>query len=61
MFLDRLLETNRALAELALSWVDDGTILPDTYLIDLHAQAAGEKPGRGALSGRAGFCRGRVR
>ncbi len=35
MFLDRLLETNAALAELALSWTADGTILPDTYLIDL--------------------------
>lgn len=55
MFLDRLLETNRALAELALSWVDDGTILPDTYLIDLdtlceNAQAMkGEADARGII------------
>lgn len=37
MFLDRLLETNRPLAELALSWEADGTVLPDTYLVDLDA------------------------
>lgn len=35
MFLDRLLETNRPLAELALAWQQDGTILPDTYVLDL--------------------------
>ena len=35
MFLDRLIETNRPLAELALAWEADGTILPDTYLVDL--------------------------
>lgn len=35
MFLDRLVETNRPLAELALAWEADGTVLPDTYLIDL--------------------------
>ncbi len=35
MFLDRLVETNRPLAELALAWEADGKILPDTYLIDL--------------------------
>lgn len=37
MFLDRLLQSNAALAELALSWQQDGTILPDTYVIDLDA------------------------
>lgn len=35
MFLNRLLETNRPLAELALAWQQDGTILPDTYVLDL--------------------------
>ena len=35
MFLQRLLESNRPLAELALSWERDGVIQPDTYLIDL--------------------------
>ena len=35
MFLDRLLKTNRPLAELALGWEADGVLLPDTYLIDL--------------------------
>ena len=35
MFLDRLLETNRPLADLALAWERDGVVLPDTYLIDL--------------------------
>lgn len=35
MFLDRLIETNRPLAELALAWEADGTVLPDTYVIDL--------------------------
>ena len=35
MFLDRLLQTNRPLAELALEWVRTGVVLPDTYLIDL--------------------------
>ena len=37
MFLDRLLKTNRPLAELALSWERTGVVLPDTYLIDLDA------------------------
>ncbi|OFK23652.1 alanine racemase [Olsenella sp. HMSC062G07] len=37
MLLDRLLKTNRPLAELALSWQRDGALLPDTYLIDLDA------------------------
>lgn len=37
MFLKRLLETNRALAETALGWQRDGTLLPDTYVIDLDA------------------------
>lgn len=35
MFLDRLVETNQPLAELALDWEVKGIILPDTYLIDL--------------------------
>lgn len=35
MFLDRLLKTNRPLAELALAWQQDGVILPDTYVLDL--------------------------
>ena len=35
MFLDRLVATNPALADLALSWEADGTILPDTYVLDL--------------------------
>ena len=30
MFLDRLMERNRPLAEVALKWQQDGTILPDT-------------------------------
>lgn len=37
MFLERLLQTNRPLAEAALAWQQDGTILPDTYVIDLDA------------------------
>ena len=37
MFLKRLLETNRPLAEAALGWQRDGTLLPDTYVIDLDA------------------------
>ncbi|WP_307739173.1 alanine racemase [uncultured Parolsenella sp.] len=37
MFLDRLLATNPALAELALAWHADGTVEPDTYLLDLDA------------------------
>ena len=37
MFLDRLLETNRPLAELALVWQRDGVVLPNTYVIDLDA------------------------
>lgn len=37
MFLDRLLETNRSLAELALAWERDGIVQPDTYLVDLDA------------------------
>ena len=37
MFLDRLLKTNRPLAELALAWERTGVVLPDTYLIDLDA------------------------
>ncbi|HIZ19206.1 MAG TPA: alanine racemase [Candidatus Olsenella stercoravium] len=37
MFLDRLLETNRSLAELALVWQRDGVVLPNTYVIDLDA------------------------
>ena len=35
MFLDRLLKTNEPLAQLAFAWQQDGTVLPDTYLIDL--------------------------
>ncbi len=35
MFLDRLLRTNAPLAELALAWEADGTLLPDTYVVDL--------------------------
>lgn len=37
MFLNRLLETNPALADLSLAWQQDGTLLPDTYVIDLDA------------------------
>ena len=37
MFLRRLLETNWALAEVALAWQRDATLLPDTYVIDLDA------------------------
>ena len=37
MFLKRLVQTNRPLAEIALAWQQDGTILPDTYVIDLDA------------------------
>lgn len=39
MFLDRLVATNPALADLALVWEADGTILPDTYVIDLDMVA----------------------
>lgn len=35
MFLDRLVQTNAPLAELALAWEADGTLLPDTYVVDL--------------------------
>lgn len=35
MFLDRLVKTNRPLAELALDWEAKGVVFPDTYLIDL--------------------------
>lgn len=35
MFLDRLMERNRPLAEIALRWQQDGTILPDTYVVDV--------------------------
>ena len=37
MFLDRLMERNRPLAEVALKWQQDGTILPDTYVVDVDA------------------------
>ncbi|MDO4428829.1 MAG: alanine racemase [Atopobiaceae bacterium] len=37
MFLDRLLASNRPLAELALAWERDGVVQPDTYLVDLDA------------------------
>lgn len=37
MFIDKLLETNAPLADLAFSWQQDGTVLPNTYLIDLDA------------------------
>ena len=39
MFLDRLVATNPALADLALVWEADSTILPDTYVIDLDMVA----------------------
>ncbi|MGR1083051.1 alanine racemase [Olegusella massiliensis] len=39
MFLDRLVATNPTLADLALSLEADGTILPDTYVIDLDMVA----------------------
>ena len=35
MFLDRLVQTNAPLAELALAWEAGGTLLPDTYVVDL--------------------------
>ena len=35
MFLNRLLATNSALAELAFEWHGRGVIQPDTYLLDL--------------------------
>ncbi len=35
MFLQKLLEDNRPLAQVAFQWQQDGTILPDTYLLDL--------------------------
>ena len=35
MFLEKLLRDNYPLAELALRWQQDGTILPDTYILDL--------------------------
>lgn len=35
MFLDRLLATNPALAELSLDWHASGVVEPDTYLLDL--------------------------
>lgn len=37
MFLDRLLATNPALADLALAWERDGVLGPDTYVLDLDA------------------------
>ena len=53
MFLDRLLSTNPALAELAFSWHQAGVIQPDTYLLDMDTivenarmmQAAADKFG----------------
>ena len=37
MFLDRLLATNPALADLALAWEREAVIEPDTYVLDLDA------------------------
>ena len=39
MFLDRLLTSNPALAELAFEWHRQGIIEPDTYVLDLDAIA----------------------